>query len=288
MPSNNSSNNNEPHNEQQRQEEEQDTITHFFHLVEYKLAANRQLENSLLFGSNSDSDDYKAEEDLLMSINNSGLMEGFAAGVTTFVCLVAGPPIMKRVVASRRGAYQLDSLTTTSTTDKPTSKFSNYLLLGARLGVQAFASLVVAAYTTSYFTDEEFMLKQVARAPLVQGRSAVSDGFCKDISREYYAYHSQEYWNQVQSPYLKHLGTFVQNCQRRASMEANIRQERGLSVNTPVSIPPPGVPSNYPIDDDVKQEYESVDGDRDDAGDNDWAEAFVQDQQHYDELGRDK
>jgi hypothetical protein len=42
--------------------------------------------------------------------------------------------------------------------------------------------------------------------------------------------------------HLKNLLAFCQNCKRRAASEDRLRREMGLSMDSPVSIPPPGVP----------------------------------------------
>jgi hypothetical protein len=262
VPNNMSSDSNTT-NEQKKDLNEDETIDHFFNLVQNQLATSDHLED-LLLGGGYDDAAYKAEEDLLMKVNNNGLLEGAVAGVTTFACLVAGPPLLKRFIPPK--TYKFDA--------PKTRNISKYVLMGMRLGVQAAASLVIAAYTTSYFTDEEFMLEQVSRAPLLEGKSVISDEFCPTICREYYRY-SQDYWKGVKSPYLQNLTKFVENCERRRSLENNIRVERGLSQNIPISIPSPGVPKNYPIDETVKEQLIA------DGAHNDWVEVLVTDQEEY-------
>jgi hypothetical protein len=39
----------------------------------------------------------------------------------------------------------------------------------------------------------------------------------------------------------------MKNCMRRKSQENQIRNDKGLEKDAPVSIPYPGVPSNYPL-----------------------------------------
>jgi len=269
----NNNNNNNNTNEEQRELNEDRTIDHFFNLVQVKLATSHYLED-LLLGGGYHNQDYEAEQELLMDVNNSGLMEGALAGITTFVCLVAGPPVMRKCIPPK--SYKLDTPPT-----KTASKVGKYLLMSARLGIQAVASLVIAAYTSSYFTDEEFMLQQVARAPLLEGRSVISDEFCSDFSKEYYRCQSQDYWKHVKSPYLQSLRVFVENCEKRKSYEKSIREEQGLLPDTPVSIPAPGVPKEYPIDESVKNEYLENSGS--DEMDDVWVEAIVTDQEDVDE-----
>lgn len=255
--------------------EEDETIDHFFNLVQHKLHTSHHHLEDLLLGDHDDAE-YQAEENLLVEVNNNGLLEGAIAGVTTFACLVAGPPLIRRFIPPK--TYKLDIIPS-STTKK--SNIPKYLLMGMRLGVQTAASLVVAAYTTSYFTDEEFMLEHVARAPLLEGRSVIADEFCPTVCREYYRHHSQEYWRNVKSPYLKNLSKFVENCARRKSMEQSIRQERGQSIDMPVSIPSPGVPKSYPIDEKIKEELANSSDVDDDDQDDDWVKVLVMDQEGY-------
>ena len=257
--------NNTTNDEQKKELNEDETIDHFFNLVQTQLSNSDHLEDLLLGGSYDDSE-YEAEEDLLMQVNNSGLKEGAVAGAVTFACLVAGPPLVKRFIPPK--TYKLET--------PKKSNMSKYILMGMRLGVQAAASLVIAAYTTSYFTDEEFMLQQVSKAPLLEGKSVISDEFCPTICREYYRY-SQDYWKGVKSPYLQNLTKFVGNCERRRSLEKSIREERGLSQDTPILIPSPGVPNNYPIDDTAKEELIADGASMDD----DWVQVLVTDQEEF-------
>ena len=248
---------------EEKELEEERTIDHFFNLIQLMLETSPTLEH-LLLGGGYDSKDYQAEKEALMKINNSGLTEGTIAGIVTFVSLVAGPPLLKKFVPPKN--YKLDAPHKSKT-------LGTYLFIGARLGVQAVASLVVAAYTTSYFTDEELMLKEIAQTPLLEGRSVIADEFCPLVTREYHRYHSSDYWKQVESPYLQHLGVFVENCDKRQSYEKELRKQQGLPISTHVSIPSPGVPNDYPIDENIyNDEY-------DDDEHDEWVEAFVTDQE---------
>jgi hypothetical protein len=175
-----------------------------------------------------------------LGVNNMGLMEGTLAGFVTFASLVGGPYIAKRFRQPK--TYTLDA--------HDGSKVGTLLLKASRLGIQAAASLVIAAYTTSYYTDEDEMLKQVASAPLLPGRSVIADEFCDSLVTEYHRMHPPEYWKQVQDPYLRYLTVFTTNCQKRRAYEKQIREQTNEGPDIRVSIPLPGVPVDYPVDED--------------------------------------
>jgi hypothetical protein len=105
-----------------------------------------------------------------------------------------------------------------------------------------------------------------------------------------------------QTPLLKAFLRFCHNCNQRAAYEDMLRREQGLAPSDPVSIPPPGVPSNT-IPKDMMGHPGSVWGedsseldDFDDShSDNnhthtaqkdDWTESFVTDQE--DQAKREK
>ena len=263
--------------EQEQMDEEDRTIEHFFSIIQDKLETSHHLEDLLLRGGYN-SKDYEAERKLLMEINNMGLVEGTIAGIVTFASLVGGPYIVKRL-RSPKATYTLD----------PPRRTGTFLLKAARLGIQVAASLVIAAYTTSYYTDEDEMLRQVASAPLLEGRSVIADEFCDSLVAEYHRIHPPEYWKQVKDPYLQYLGIFCDNCQRRRAYEKQIREETHESSqqHVPVSIPYPGVPVDYPVDEKytlLSEESSNDSFQHDDA--EEWARALVTDREMDDDDSR--
>lgn len=96
---------------------------------------------------------------------------------------------------------------------------------------------------------------EIAKIPLVQGRSAISDGICKEWQQLTYDEISPEFWHNLThgeedcklSDYgaWKAIRSFADNCVKRSKFEDKLRHERGLSSDTPVAIPAPGVPENF-------------------------------------------
>lgn len=264
--------NNRQSDEEERWDEER-TVLHILNVIQEKVETSHHLEDMLM----DHEEDHAAEHDLFMKVNEMGLNEGMIAGGVTFLSLLTGPYIVKTLRSTR--TYKLD-------TPKPQgSKAGTLALIGIRLGFQVAASLVIAAYTTDYFTDEEQMLQAASSAPLLEGRSVIADEFCISLSREYYRMHSEEYWNQVKDPYLVHMGKFVENCQKRYAYERQLRNEHGLSRDAPISIPSPGVPPDYPVDRDSYLQALNM-ADQDDGfrlnnfeESAEWAEALVTDQE---------
>lgn len=252
--------------EEERMDEEDRTVEHFLNVIQDKLVTSHHLEDLLLRGG-YDSQDYEEERKLLMEVNNMGLVEGTIAGIVTFASLVGGPFVVKRLRTPK--TYTLD----------PPKRAGTFLLKAARLGIQVATSLVIAAYTTSYYTDENEMLRQVASAPLLEGRSVIADEFCDSLVTEYHRVHPPEYWKQVQDPYLQYLGVFCDNCQKRRAYEKQLREETNVSRDVPVSIPYPGVPVDFPVDEVYSLlSEESNDSFRHDEAE-EWARSLVTDRE---------
>jgi hypothetical protein len=264
--------------EEERMDEEYHTVEHFLNVIEHKLGTSHHVED-LLLGGGFESQDYEVERDLLMKVNNMGLMEGTIAGCVTFASLVGGPYIVKRLRPPK--TYTLDT--------PGGSKIGTLLLKGARLGIQVAASLVIAAYTSYYYTDEDEMLKQVASTPLLPGRSVIADEFCDSLVNEYHRIHPPEYWKQVQDPYLHYLTIFTTNCQKRRAYEKRIREQANEGPDVPVSIPFPGVPVDYLVEEDETSEFLSGESNessfRHDEAE-EWARGLVTDQEMDDERHR--
>jgi hypothetical protein len=120
-----------------------------------------------------------------------------------------------------------------------------------RLPLQLAVGGLVAMFThkehVGVYNNEERTWKRWSGVPLVEGRSVLSDELCGDVVAKYLALKVGEEEEPVQSPMLQNIGLFVQNCQRRQAFEQRIRKDHGLDPLASVSIPPPGVPADYPI-----------------------------------------
>jgi hypothetical protein len=164
---------------------------------------------------------------------------------------------------------------------------ASIFLRGAKLGLDMFASLLMGAYTSMYFTDEEQIVAQIASIPLVPGRSVVSDEFCVMLQQELQQ-KPKEYWRHVESPYLQQIKVFCDNCRKRQVYEAKLRAEQGLGPNDPVNIPEPGVPTDYIVPSEelnnIKQEQTDGGGGGEDQGEDYYSKYFSGIQEGEDEL----
>ena len=122
-------------------------------------------------------------------------------------------------------------------------------------------SLMVGANVSMYYTDQDEIRKQIVELPLVSGRSLTADTLCDELVEELRkvreeknpTYERLEKLSRenlaeptTASLYMEGIVLFCQNCERRRYFERRIREESGLGKTTPVQIPIPGVPKDYP------------------------------------------
>ena len=225
----------------------------------------KQLANS---GTYSKDPSYETERKELMSINQIGLQEGILAGLLTFFILRRGPTFTNRLLSSamrgrnnnnnnstnafvqRAGGYQLDRPASSSSNNNNSSNSRSVLLWVLRLmklGLDASVSLLVAASTSFYWTDEQAMLSKVSKLPMVEGRSVVSDEFCpvvleqlqKGVNTSSYAtIHSSppptttsssslRSRNGGPSAYMHHVYNFAHHCRQRRAYQHDLLQQQG-------------------------------------------------------------
>jgi hypothetical protein len=209
--------------------------------------------------------EYTAERKVLMSINNFGLGEGILAGMATFLVLRRGPQFIVRLLNRRSGGgggvggggYRLDKPSASSgnspfqqqqqqSNNQQSSGVAVTVMGGLKLALDIFVSMLMAATTSFSVIDEKTLVNSVATLPLGEGRSVVSDEFCVTMQQEI-AKRNPAIFANADSPYLKGMYAFSQNCSRRQSYEAVLREESGMSPTDPVSIPSGGVPADYQI-----------------------------------------
>lgn len=238
----------------QRRAKEAHVLESFMKVIRRRLENSETIQNLPSMDYNKQSD-YKAERNVLMKINRLGLSQGILAGVVTFITLRRAPGLIaKHVMKPKRGgsSYKLDGsnnpFASNATVKAP------LIFRAVRFGLDSFVSLLIAASTSLYFTDTKKMMDEIASVPLVEGKSIVADEFCPCIAQEFHKY-PKEFWDQTQSYPMRSIKTFVDNCRLRASHQARLRKEQGLSPEDPVMIPPPGVDTTTSL-----QENDSFDG----------------------------
>jgi hypothetical protein len=230
--------------EKQRDEQELHLAEHFGHFIEDHAdqSIDEEKEDELIRKLESDPD-YMEERNLIERatayeendaknpVVYSVEHESFSlrgdlfllSGITTFVGLRFG-----RYMWYKRGAAQQQSNLTRPVLDTILS-----CLVGTAASVESLQS------------DDIVVRQSIADVPLVSGRSMVSDELCKPLIQEYERYKTQEALRHPRSVELKTLKRFISNCRHRHELEAKLRKERGLSVDSPVFIPPPGVPIDH-------------------------------------------
>jgi hypothetical protein len=174
---------------------------------------------------------YAAEMNLLPKARDMGLPQGLTAGLVSLAFFMKGNSV---ILKRDRGVSPFGGARPPAA-----SAIMKLSLYTFSLSVSLANTLLVSFA----FQDKEKILSRLAETLLVEGRSVLSDSFCSDVSKKYHEIHSPKYWENVKSPFLRHMGTFVHNCELRRSFENKLRKERGLMSGEPVSIPPPGVPT---------------------------------------------
>jgi len=245
--------------------QEMEIIQDIMKLIRHKIDTSPTIREMADRNLSSENTEYAAERQVLMQVNNIGLREGVIAGLATFITLRKAPGIIARYVARRSArqypsggsgsgsTYKLDSPNPfqANQTERggPSSSSSSsslgmVFLRAVRFTLDVIVSLTVGASTSFYFTDQDYMLSQIANVPLVEGRSLVSDEFCTDMIHQFNKV-PPEVWRDTQNPALISVRTFVKNCQYRQSYEEKLRHDYQLQPKEPVSIPAPGVDTSY-------------------------------------------
>ena len=120
-------------------------------------------------------------------------------------------------------------------------------LLGRILSipVDLCLSILIGCSTALFLTETDKLRKDLASVPLVEGRSLVADELCHDFTVQYHEWPEKTMWTNprvlAEHPSVGAIYEFVRNCASREEHERTLRQEKGLEVDSPVSIPSPGV-----------------------------------------------
>ena len=137
----------------------------------------------------------------------------------------------------------------------------------------------MAIGVSMYTCDYMLLASSLACIPLVPHQSVIANELCPDI---------QDMARQLQeSPDLEMdhttmalLHSFSRNCRLRQAYERKLRKEQGLADNAPVSVPPPGVPMDYTLEENA---FTHADDGEDetlvDMNDDEWAKSLVNDQE---------
>ena len=136
--------------------------------------------------------------------------------------------------------------------------------------------------------DRDSFHRSVGRLPLEPGTSRLSAAACPDLVQHYrtLVVEADDTPSAVlvrhppESVELDAMLQLVLNCQQRSQFEADLRRREGLSSETMVAVPEPGVPFNYlglsPDDDDPTTATTIMDND-DIVDEYDWLRKLVMD-----------
>jgi hypothetical protein len=150
--------------------------------------------------------------------------------------------------------------------DGSTTFHEGLLIKPLTLAMDATVSLLMGAAVWFYSIDKKRVFNAVSDIPLVEGTSAVSDTLCRDFIEEKKTI-PKTVWGEYNDDAVLMLKNFIGNCQRRQLYERQLRIERGLQPEEPVSIPAPGVPVDLVIEDEEERPLGLIDW----IGKDDWA-----------------
>eukprot|EP00538_Stauroneis_constricta_P013666 CAMPEP_0119546066 /NCGR_PEP_ID=MMETSP1352-20130426/628_1 /TAXON_ID=265584 /ORGANISM="Stauroneis constricta, Strain CCMP1120" /LENGTH=331 /DNA_ID=CAMNT_0007590723 /DNA_START=44 /DNA_END=1039 /DNA_ORIENTATION=+ len=255
------------------------------------------------------------EQQEILSITGMGLAEGVVAGLATFITLRRGPIMIGRFV-TRRQQSSASRNSFTSSTSAPSAESSyklsdpnarptfdpysanpkwprpkSLILRSVWFCFDVTFSLMMAASVSMQLSSAERIKSKVAELPLVEGKSLASTALCGPIRDELKRLHREQSPvyrrlrdgisnNDMTSPgpvYLDGIIQFVENCERRWSMEERLRLSKGLSKHAQVDIPPPGVPKNEPRSQQWDEDHGGDDEVIDLLEDTAWADRFTND-----------
>jgi hypothetical protein len=108
-------------------------------------------------------------------------------------------------------------------------------------------SFIVGCSTALFLTDEKKLYRDIAKVPLVEGRSSFSDDLCTDFIRQYNQV-PRDFWTsrvdeerseRVIDEYgsLRMFQQVTLNCKKRQIIENHMRKERGRAKNDPIHLP---------------------------------------------------
>jgi hypothetical protein len=245
-----------------------------------------------------------AEKEILLKLNNSGLLPGAAAGILSFVLLrrVRRLVLQRRFQASlkpplstpgangnthvQNSPFQAPSAASSFPPPISTAEPLQEPLILKVLGLilDGTVSFAIAVMASVQFTDMKMILQEFSRIPLLQGHSVVAEEFCpvvleelQRLDRDMNSSTSSDWKKDVQSVYLKAIVDFGKHCEQRRVYENRLQQEQGLDPEKPfhMSIPAPGVPQEDWEDNNSTLTDSSTDWMNEDTS---WADDLTRDQ----------
>ena len=178
-------------------------------------------------------------------------------GVGTAVALFATFRVSKSTGSLRKtpkGSYLFDKLQQSKSQTEKLSEASS-------IPVDIFLSLIVGVSAALFLTDDVKMKDDLARMPLVQGRSLISEELCFDFIKEHDKIQPQVWTSKeaIESSSMQAIRTFVHNCQKRESLIHSRQKELHSDRKDAGNIPSPGVLEHISPFVDASEEQKYVD-----------------------------
>jgi len=123
------------------------------------------------------------------------------------------------------------------------------ILIGLQVGDlprQLIVSTAVAVLTSyKHAFDPQEDSKRFVKDPLLPGRCTIAENYCPVVVTEYRK--SVPLGYEPKDPTLQMYCEFADNCELRSAFEDGLRRFQGLSSDSLVSNPPPGISINHPF-----------------------------------------
>jgi hypothetical protein len=115
-------------------------------------------------------------------------------------------------------------------------KYSDILALPTDMALSVMLGISIGAINT----DPPLLKNSLETAPLLPGRSLISEHLCADMTNLFHQV-DPKLWEKDDDKVLDALRIFVENCRKREELAQEIRHEQQLPDGYLVSIPHPGV-----------------------------------------------
>lgn len=191
---------------------------------------------------NENAGDFEEEKrvlDMALKGERSALLVGIAVGVTTFASL----RVLPRIFIRKYGGEEKMKALILADDD---AKKNIHGVIRQLLGIFVEGSFAVWLGTRSYSLISEMSRDTydlIAEIPLVAGRSIISENLCKEWIDVSHNTIPSTFWENVDAGSVKSPTTWraiqklCDSCVKRANYEKQVRLERLIPDNLPVSLP---------------------------------------------------
>lgn len=234
-------------------------------------------------GNNDGADNlnlYQTESKLIQNAiasERNAVIAGVAVGIAAFASFRYGPAFLVKRLGGEKKARALKEAEEASRKDPygwAKSSFSLCIetLFGAWAGVRGYTIVSREMIVGGSNKDDHSIFQDIAKIPLVEGRSIVAETICEEWMDVAYHQVPKTFWRHVKEEKeygssslsdpraWKAIADFAINCQKRKVYMDTLRDKRNnqeefitdsQNQTDSISIPSPGVPTNIQVPQDL-------------------------------------